>query len=86
MQSLVRRYVQYVNLKYRRSGTLWEGRHKASLVEQETYLLVCYRYIELNMVTKPADYKWSSFRRLDSTMADRYLGLIDIGRIENCLV
>jgi putative transposase len=54
MQSLVRRYVQYVNLKYRRSGTLWEGRHKASLVEQETYLLVCYRYIELN----PMRAKW----------------------------
>lgn len=68
MQSIGRRYVQHVNFKYRRSGTLWEGRYKASLVEQETYLLVCYRYIELNpvrakMVTNPGDYKWSSFRQ-----------------------
>ncbi len=67
MQSLGRRYVQYINYKYRRSGTLWEGRHKASLVDAERYLLTCYRYIELNpvranMVTHPADYRWSSFR------------------------
>ena len=67
MQSVGRRYVQYVNINYRRSGTLWEGRHKASLVDAENYLLVCYRYIELNsvratMVTHPADYRWSSYR------------------------
>jgi putative transposase len=67
MQSVGRRYVQYVNLTYRRSGTLWEGRHKASLVQADTYLLKCYRYIELNpvaadMVHHPADYRWSSYR------------------------
>ncbi|ODS23232.1 transposase [Candidatus Endobugula sertula] len=67
MQSLGRRYVQYFNFAYRRSGTLWEGRYKSSLVDTENYLLVCYRYIELNpvratMVDDPADYSWSSYR------------------------
>jgi putative transposase len=67
MQSLGRRYVQYVNRIYKRSGTLWEGRFKASLVNAEEYLLLCYRYIELNpvragMVTDPGAYPWSSYR------------------------
>jgi putative transposase len=68
MQSVGRRYVQHVNACRRRSGTLWEGRHKASLVEAERYLIACYRYIELNpvragLVDKPGDYCWSSYRR-----------------------
>ena len=67
MQSVGRRYVQYINYSYKRSGTLWEGRHKASLVQSEAYLLTCMRYIELNpvraiMVNRPEDYKWSSYR------------------------
>ena len=67
MQSLGRRYVQYVNRVYKRSGTLWEGRFKASLVNAEEYLLLCYRYIELNpvragMVQDPGAYPWSSYR------------------------
>lgn len=66
MQSIGRRYVQYINLTYRRTGTLWEGRHKASLVNAEDYLLKCHRYIELNpvaaaMVNAPGDYRWSSY-------------------------
>lgn len=48
MQVLGRRYVGYINASYRRSGTLWEGRYKACLVDSEGYLLTCYRYIELN--------------------------------------
>ncbi len=67
VQSIGRRYVQYVNNVYLRSGTLWEGRHKSSLVDADNYLLCCYRYIELNpvtarMVEDPADYQWSSYR------------------------
>lgn len=67
MQSIGRRYVQYVNRTYRHSGTLWEGRFKASLVNAEEYLLLCYRYIELNpvragMVQDPSEYVWSSYR------------------------
>lgn len=66
MQSIGRRYVQFVNRKYRRTGTLWEGRHKSSLVDQDNYLLTCMRYIELNpvranMVLTPAEYPWSSY-------------------------
>nr|WP_286945332.1 transposase [Pseudomonas sp. UBA6718] len=66
MQHLGRMYVLYVNRTYRRSGTLWEGRHKASLINAAEYLLACYRYIELNpvragMVTAPEAYRWSSY-------------------------
>ena len=62
-----RRYVQYVNHSYRRTGTLWDSRYKSSLVQAETHLLLCQRYIELNpvratMVADPAEYRWSSYR------------------------
>ena len=67
MQSIGRRYVQYINKEYRRTGTLWESRHKASMVDQDNYLLTCMRYIELNpvranIVGHPGDYRWSSYR------------------------
>ena len=67
MQSLGRRYVQNFNYRYRRSGTLWEGRYKAALLDTEPYLLTCYCYIELNpvragMVVRPETYRWSSHR------------------------
>ncbi len=66
MQSVGRRYVRYINNTCQRTGTLWEGRYKSSLVQDEHYLLTCYRYIELNpvramMVEAPGDYKWSSY-------------------------
>lgn len=78
MQSLGRRYVQYINRFYRRTGSLWEGRYKSSLVEAETYLLACYRYIELNpvracMVTDPGQYRWSSYRANGLGMPDARL-------------
>ena len=67
IQMVGRYYVQYFNHTYGRTGTLWEGRYKATLVDSEDYLLTCYRYIELNpvraqMVEQPADYPWSSYR------------------------
>jgi putative transposase len=67
MRRLGQRYVQYINRTYKRSGTLWEGRYKSCITSEETYVLACYRYIELNpvaagMVTHPADYPWSSYR------------------------
>mgnify|MGYP006306402281 FL=1 len=66
MQALGRRYVAYFNKVHERTGTLWEGRYKASLVESDSYLLACMRYIELNPVraglaVTPAEYRWSSF-------------------------
>ena len=68
MQSLGRYYVRYVNDTYNRSGTLWEGRYKSTLVDSENYFLIVSRYIELNpvracMVEYPSQYPWSSFRR-----------------------
>lgn len=48
MQSVGRRYVQYINSTYKRTGTLWEGRFKSSVVQEEDYFLTCSRYIELN--------------------------------------
>jgi putative transposase len=67
MQMIGRHYVQYFNYCYRRTGTLWEGRYKASLIDSENYLFCCMRYIELNpvragMVFHPSDYPWSSYR------------------------
>lgn len=67
LQYLGRRYVMYINNTRGRSGTLWEGRHKGSVISEEDYLLACYRYIELNpvragMVSRPGEYPWSSYR------------------------
>ncbi len=67
LQSVGRRYVQYFNCRRRRSGTLWEGRYRATVVDSERYLLTCMRYIELNpvragLVAHPGEYRWSSYR------------------------
>lgn len=66
LQSVGRRYVQYFNYAQKRTGTLWEGRYKATVIDSERYLLTCYRYIELNpvragMVAHPLEYPWSSY-------------------------
>jgi putative transposase len=66
LQMLGRYYVQYYNHCYQRTGTLWEGRYKATLIDSATYLLTCMRYIELNpvragMVAHPSEYPWSSY-------------------------
>ncbi len=66
MQGIGRRYVLHFNSSYSRTGTLWEGRHKATVVDSYEYAMNCHRYIELNpvragMVVDPADYRWSSF-------------------------
>jgi putative transposase len=66
LMSLGRRYVQYVNRSYRRTGTLWDSRYKSSLIDADRYLLTCQRYVELNpvraaMVDDPAQYRWSSY-------------------------
>ena len=61
MQTVGRRYVRYVNDAIGRTGTLWEGRYKATVVDDERYLLTCMRYIELNpvrarMVKSPGEH------------------------------
>jgi putative transposase len=65
MQSVGRVYVGYFNKKYARTGTRLEGRYKAAVIQDETYLLHCMRYVELNpvragMVAEPSQYAWSS--------------------------
>jgi len=67
MKGLGQRYVQHVNRTYRRSGTLFEGRFRSTVIEADSYLLACQRYIELNpvrahMVPAPEAYPWSSYR------------------------
>lgn len=67
-QALGRKYVQAFNKIYGRSGTLWESRYKSSLVDSDTYLLTCYRYIELNpvragIVSSARSYPYSSHHR-----------------------
>lgn len=66
MKGLGQRFVQYINRTYDRSGTLWEGRFRSCLLQEEDYVLACYRYIEMNpvragMVEHPAEYRWSSY-------------------------
>jgi len=66
IQSIGRNYVQYFNESYQGSGTLWEGRYRATVLDGKEYLLTCSRYIELNpvrnrLVDKPGDYHWSSY-------------------------
>lgn len=65
MQALGRRYVGWFNARHQRTGTLWEGRFRAGLIEGERHLLACMRYIELNPVRaglciEPTQWPWSS--------------------------
>jgi len=67
MKRLGQRYVQYVNRTYKRSGTLWEGRFRSSIIQQQDYLFICQRYIEMNpiragIVNYPGEYRWSSYQ------------------------
>lgn len=67
IQSLGRVYVRDVNDRIGRTGTLWEGRHRDSLIDSDRYLLACQRYIEMNpvraaIVDAPEAYAWSSYR------------------------
>jgi putative transposase len=75
MQSLGRRYVARINRAHGRTGTLWEGRYRSTILDTETYLLACHRYIEANplragMVAAAGDYRWSSYRRNAEGKAD----------------
>lgn len=66
MQGVGRSYVRYFNDRYTRTGTLWEGRFKGTVIDSERYLFQCMAYIELNpvraaMIQDPGDYPWSSY-------------------------
>lgn len=67
MKLLGAKYVRYVNKYYKRTGTLWEGRFKCSLIDEELYFFTCLRYIEMNPLRAgisrlPELYRWSSYR------------------------
>ena len=76
MQAVGRRYVRYFNDRQARSGTLWEGRYRSTLIETDAYLLACMVYIDLNpvragLVKDAGDYPWSSHGRYAGLRADR---------------
>ncbi|WP_432696290.1 transposase [Marinobacterium sp. YM272] len=89
MQHLGRRYVRYFNSRYRRTGTLWEGRFKSWLIQPEQYLLACQRYIEMNpvkarMVEHPSQYHWSSYQAhaqgIDSVLWTPHQQYLNLGK------
>ncbi|PWF45112.1 transposase [Massilia glaciei] len=78
MKAVGERYVQYFNRRHTRTGTLWDGRFRSGLVDEERYFLICQRYIELNpvragLVNHPAEYRWSSFKNNSSGGNDSFL-------------
>jgi putative transposase len=78
MQAVGRRYVRYFNDIHKRSGTLWEGRYKSTLIQTERYLLTCMAYIDLNpvrggLVTQARDYPWSSHEHYTGQRIDRLI-------------
>ena len=78
MQAVGRSYVRYFNDRHRRSGTLWEGRYRSTLIQSERYLLACMVYIDLNpvragMVAQARDFPWSSHAHYIGLQPDRRL-------------
>jgi len=76
MQAVGRRYVRHFNASQGRTGTLWEGRYRSTLIEAEPYLLPCLVYLDLNpvrhqLVNAPADYPWSSHAHYAGLRPDR---------------
>src|SRR5438477_9617675 len=89
MQDVGRRYVRVINTIHRRTGSLWEGRFKSSLIDSERYLVVCHRYIEMNpvragIVAHPSAYPWSSYGYYSGTRSDslitEHLEFLRLGR------
>jgi putative transposase len=78
MQAVGRSYVQTFNKVHGRTGTLWEGRYRSTLIQTERYLLACMAYIDLNpvrahMVAQPDDYGWSSYSHYVGRRNDRLI-------------
>lgn len=78
MQSVGRRYVRYFNQRQGRTGTLWEGRYRSTLIQAERYLLACMAYIDLNpvragMAEAVGEYPWSSYSHYVGRRNDRLI-------------
>lgn len=76
MQAVGRRYVRYFNDLHQRTGTLWEGRYRSTLIQTDRYLLACMAYLDLNpvragVVHDPRQYPWSSHRHFVGQALDR---------------
>ena len=76
MQAVGRQYVRYFNQRQARTGTLWEGRYRSTLIQAERYLLACMVYIDLNPVraglaANPAEYPWSSHAHYAGLRSDK---------------
>jgi putative transposase len=78
MQAVGRSYVRYFNDRHGRSGTLWEGRYRSTLIQADRYLLICMAYIDLNpvragMVSDARDFPWSSHGHYAGLRHDKLL-------------
>ncbi len=78
MQAVGRRYVRYFNDRQQRTGTLWEGRYKSTLIQPDRHLLACMAYMDLNpvragLVAQAADYPWSSYGHYAGLRTDRII-------------
>jgi putative transposase len=78
MQAVGRRYVRYFNDRHGRSGTLWEGRYRSTLIQTDRYFLACMAYIDLNpvragMVADARDYPWSSHGHYAGLRGDKLI-------------
>ena len=78
MQAVGRRYVRYFNDRHGRTGTLWEGRYRSTLIQTDRYFLACMAYIDLNpvrtgMVADARDYPWSSYGHYAGLRHDRLI-------------
>lgn len=78
MQAVGRRYVRYFNDAQKRTGTLWEGRYKSTLIQADRYLLACMVYIDLNpvragLVAQARDYPWSSYGHYAGQRTDKLI-------------
>ncbi len=78
MQAVGRSYVQVFNKLHGRTGTLWEGRYRSTLIQTDRYLLACMAYIDLNpvraqMVSQPEAYVWSSHAHYIGRHSDRLI-------------
>jgi len=66
MQAVGRSYVRYFNNRHGRSGTLWEGRYRGTVLQAEDWLVPTMVSMDLNpvragLVQKPGDWPWSSY-------------------------
>lgn len=78
MQAVGRRYVRYFNDRQKRSGTLWEGRYKSTLIQSDRYLMACMAYIDLNpvragLVAHAGDYPWSTYGHYAGLRSDKLI-------------